>query len=288
MRSLVPACSLLVALAACGACGGAGARAVASREVASDRSLDEAGWLVALSAATRAWGERPLGSTLVAVVRDEVARETYGFRLLHWSVAIDAASVPHDDEEPAVGVEVVPGRHTIVVEARVSGPPCFYCSGPGVFALSPKAFEIDVAPATAVVLRVAVDAPGSPVAPLEDRLRLVGEARAWRRRSPASERESADVAQIEACAAIGRYVEDDRRHKDIVKLLCHDDKLKRCTVLRRVAAAYVERLERARASGDGEEIDHELALLHLCARRSTELIRDAEYCVGETLGPTAN
>ena len=98
-----------------------------------------------------------------------------------------------------------------------------------------------------------------------------------------SARSSLDV--IEASADnIGRMLRAAREGKDVVKVLCLDDKLGQMNVAARSAADRIVGLEAAVAAGNTERALHDEAVLQALTARANELGVEANQCIGEEKG----
>ncbi len=109
-------------------------------------------------------------------------------------------------------------------------------------------------------------------APLKSLAQLVEEARTARDRMAAS----ADN--------IARMLRKAREEKDVVKVLCLDDKLSQMNVASRSAADRFAGLEDAVKLGNSERARHEEAVLSALVSRTNELSTEANQCIGEEKG----
>lgn len=92
----------------------------------------------------------------------------------------------------------------------------------------------------------------------------------------------ATVARMKNSAtAIRRQLEQARREKDVVKVLCLDDKLSQSDVAVRSAEERRGALEAAASKNDSEASTHESTVLAVLAQRSSQVSAEANQCIGE-------
>lgn len=83
---------------------------------------------------------------------------------------------------------------------------------------------------------------------------------------------------------IARMLREARKNKDVVKVLCLDDKLNQMNVAARSATDRVASIEAAVAAGNTERARHDDAVLSALSARATELTAEANQCIGEETG----
>jgi hypothetical protein len=83
---------------------------------------------------------------------------------------------------------------------------------------------------------------------------------------------------------IARMLREARKKKDVVKMLCLDDKLNQMNVAARSATDRVASIEAAVKSGNAERARHDDAVLDALSARATELTAEANQCIGEETG----
>lgn len=84
-----------------------------------------------------------------------------------------------------------------------------------------------------------------------------------------------------SATAIRRQLEQARREKDVVKVLCLDDKLSQSDVAVRTAEERRGALEAAATKNDSEASSHETTVLTVLAQRSAQVSAEANQCIGE-------
>lgn len=93
------------------------------------------------------------------------------------------------------------------------------------------------------------------------------------------------VARLQASAARVRHLLDEaRRQKDVVKTTCLSDKLSQIEVAMKSAKERQSSLSAAIARNDGEQRDHEFAVVNVLRQRAEQLDAEASQCIGEELG----
>jgi hypothetical protein len=106
-------------------------------------------------------------------------------------------------------------------------------------------------------------------------------------RSPERVLEEARAAldRMEAAADnIGLQLRRAREKKDVVLILCLDDKLNQMNVAARSASDRVANIEAAVSSGNVERARHDDAVLGALAARGGEIVTEANQCIGEEAG----
>lgn len=88
--------------------------------------------------------------------------------------------------------------------------------------------------------------------------------------------------------AIRRQLEQARREKDVVKVLCLDDKLSQADVAVRSGEEHRTSLEAAAAKNDAEAASHESGVLAVLSDRSAQVAVEASQCIGEESAFTNN
>ena len=81
--------------------------------------------------------------------------------------------------------------------------------------------------------------------------------------------------------AIRRQLEQARHEKDVVKVLCLDDKLSQSDVAVRSAEDHRSAIEAAASKGDAESSSHESLVLSVLSQRSAQIAAEANTCIGE-------
>lgn len=90
------------------------------------------------------------------------------------------------------------------------------------------------------------------------------------------------VGKLEAAAKnIEDMLGEARDAKDVVKVLCLDDKFNQVSIAVRSATARLAGIEAATASGNGERVQHDSAVLGALEDRVAELRVEADQCIGE-------
>lgn len=91
--------------------------------------------------------------------------------------------------------------------------------------------------------------------------------------------------QLGTMEAAAKTIEDSlneaREAKDVVKVLCLDDKFNQVTIALRSAAARLGGIESATNSGNRERLQHDSAVLGALQDRVSELKVEADQCIGE-------
>jgi hypothetical protein len=70
------------------------------------------------------------------------------------------------------------------------------------------------------------------------------------------------------------------RYRDIIKMVCLDDKQQQVDGLIRVMEDHLRRIQ---CTSDEEQVAHELMVLKIACRKIGTLRQEADYCVGEEL-----
>lgn len=95
----------------------------------------------------------------------------------------------------------------------------------------------------------------------------------------------ATLASIEqASDNISRMLREARRDKDVVKVLCLDDKLNQINVARRSATDRMEGMDAAAAAGHKDRVEHDSAVMAALGERAAALTAEANQCIGEEQG----
>ena len=105
---------------------------------------------------------------------------------------------------------------------------------------------------------------------------------------PPSEMEaqvSKSAAEMEAGAAtVRRQLEQARAARDVVKVLCLNDKLNQIDVAIRSATDRTGSLRLALQRGDSDRARHEFTVVQVLADRVRDLVAEANQCIGEETG----
>lgn len=84
-----------------------------------------------------------------------------------------------------------------------------------------------------------------------------------------------------SATAIRRQLDQARREKDVVKVLCLDDKLSQADVAVRSAEERRGALEAAASKNDAEAAAHESTVVAVLSQRSSQVSAEANQCIGE-------
>jgi hypothetical protein len=88
----------------------------------------------------------------------------------------------------------------------------------------------------------------------------------------------------EAAAAVRRQLAAAREARDVVKVLCLNDKLTQINLAVRTARDRLANLRAAVAQDDQERASHEFTVLQVLRDRVRTLVTEANQCIGEELG----
>lgn len=105
--------------------------------------------------------------------------------------------------------------------------------------------------------------------------------------SPAEQVERAKelVSGIERAAqSIQRQLQAARKDRDVVRVLCLNDKLNQVDVAQRSAQDRIGALDAAAQRQDGDRARHEYTVLWVLAERVRTLVGEANQCIGEETG----
>jgi len=95
----------------------------------------------------------------------------------------------------------------------------------------------------------------------------------------------------QGASAIRRQLEEARAQRDVVKVLCLNDKLSQADVAIRSAKDRQASLQLAASRNDAELSNHEFTILTVLRQRGDQLTAEANQCIGEegtVLGETVN
>lgn len=81
--------------------------------------------------------------------------------------------------------------------------------------------------------------------------------------------------------SVRRQLETARTQRDVVKVLCLNDKLNQIDVAIRSARERKQSLEAAAARNDADLASHEFTILTVLRQRSDQLTAEANQCIGE-------
>ena len=84
-----------------------------------------------------------------------------------------------------------------------------------------------------------------------------------------------------SATAIRRQLDQARREKDVVKVLCLDDKLSQADVAVRSGEERRGALEAAASKNDSEAATHESTVLAVLSQRADQVSTEANQCIGE-------
>lgn len=87
-----------------------------------------------------------------------------------------------------------------------------------------------------------------------------------------------------SAAQVRRQLEEARAVRDVIKLLCLDDKVRQLDVAVESARDRAGVLEAAVGKGDGELAQHAFAVLTVLHERVAALVAEASQCIGEEEG----
>ena len=127
--------------------------------------------------------------------------------------------------------------------------------------------------ASAAAPGVAGGDQGAP-APIEVEESLSPQQRQQKARQFISRMEQASVQ-------VRRQLEQARAARDVVKVLCLNDKLTQIDVARRSAADRMVALDGAAQAADADRAKHEYAVLAVLRERVEALVAEANQCIGE-------
>jgi len=82
-------------------------------------------------------------------------------------------------------------------------------------------------------------------------------------------------------SSVRRQLETARTQRDVVKVLCLNDKLNQIDVAIRSARERKQSLEAAAARNDADLASHEFTILTVLRQRSDQLTAEANQCIGE-------
>ena len=105
--------------------------------------------------------------------------------------------------------------------------------------------------------------------------------------APSEQSAAADalVMRLQASSTRVRHLLDEaRRQKDVVKMTCLSDKLSQIEVALKSAKERQSSLAVAISRNDGEQRDHEYAVVNVLRQRAEQLDAEASQCIGEELG----
>lgn len=115
-------------------------------------------------------------------------------------------------------------------------------------------------------------APSAPAPPSSSAQALLAQAKG-------------SMAHIDSAAAvISRMLRDARHDKDVVKVMCLDDKLNQIDVAKRTVGERVDAMELALSAGTTDTFDFEMAVISALEERANTLSAEAQQCIGEEKG----
>lgn len=82
-------------------------------------------------------------------------------------------------------------------------------------------------------------------------------------------------------SSVRRQLETARTQRDVVKVLCLNDKLNQIDVAIRSARERKQALEAASARNDADLMNHEFTILSVLRQRADQLTAEANQCIGE-------
>jgi len=90
-----------------------------------------------------------------------------------------------------------------------------------------------------------------------------------------------DIARMESGRTnVRKMLEEARQARDVVKVLCLNDKLNQIDVALRSARERMETLESAAGRNDSDLCNHEFTILSVLRQRHDQLVSDANACIG--------
>ncbi|MEZ4224096.1 MAG: hypothetical protein R3B13_24320 [Polyangiaceae bacterium] len=92
------------------------------------------------------------------------------------------------------------------------------------------------------------------------------------------------VAMNQDSSTIRRMLSEAREKRDVVKVLCLDDKLNQADVATRSARDRQPNLDAAAKSGDKDQGKHEFTVIQTLRERVKSLVAEANQCIGEETG----
>ena len=84
--------------------------------------------------------------------------------------------------------------------------------------------------------------------------------------------------------SVKRSLSEARSQRDVVKVLCLNDKLSQIDVAIRSARERTENLRNAASEGDEDRAKHEFTVLRVLRDRVNTLVAEANQCIGEETG----
>ncbi len=85
-------------------------------------------------------------------------------------------------------------------------------------------------------------------------------------------------------AVVRRQLADAREKRDVVRVLCLNDKLNQIDLASRTASDRVEALNAAAAQNDLDRTKHEFTVVRVLRDRVNTLVSEANQCIGEETG----
>jgi hypothetical protein len=85
-------------------------------------------------------------------------------------------------------------------------------------------------------------------------------------------------------AAVRRQLADAREKRDVVRVLCLNDKLNQIDLATRTASDRVEALNAAASQKDTDRTRHEFTVVRVLRDRVKTLVTEANQCIGEETG----
>lgn len=103
------------------------------------------------------------------------------------------------------------------------------------------------------------------------------------------ERATAAVPEMEKQrAVVSEQLADARKKKDVVKVLCLDDKVKQMKLATDTAKDRVVALSSAVSQNDPDRSKHEFTVIQVLRERVQTLVSEAQQCIGEETGFIGN
>lgn len=87
-----------------------------------------------------------------------------------------------------------------------------------------------------------------------------------------------------SAAVVRRLLADAREHRDVVRVLCLNDKLNQIDLAIRTANDRIEALNAAAAQKDVDQTKHEYTVAQVLRDRVRTLVGEANQCIGEQTG----
>ncbi|HET9958371.1 MAG TPA: hypothetical protein VFQ61_27940 [Polyangiaceae bacterium] len=87
-----------------------------------------------------------------------------------------------------------------------------------------------------------------------------------------------------SAAVVRRQLGDAREKRDVVRVLCLNDKLNQIDLATRTASDRMDALNAAANQGDSDRTKHEFTVVQVLRERVKTLVSEANQCIGEETG----